>query len=56
MPSSEILPADPTSATIWDDQGKLCLTLRFATRTDRDATIREIAVALSRATAMVKAM
>jgi hypothetical protein len=22
MPNSEILPADPTSATIWDDQSK----------------------------------
>jgi hypothetical protein len=55
MPSSEILPADATSATIWDDQG-LCLTLRFSTRADRDDTIREITVALSRATAIVKAL
>jgi hypothetical protein len=56
MPSSEILPADATSATIWDDQGRLCLTLRFSTRADRDDTIREITVALSRATAIVKAL
>ena len=56
MPTSEIAVADDTSATIWDDKGKLCLTLRFATKSDRNDSIREIAVALSRATAIVKAL
>ena len=45
----------PAQRGLWDDQGKVCLTLRFSTRVDRDATIREITVALSRATAIVKA-